>query len=72
MGSNLGFKMLRLKAGLRQLDIAREIEVSENTVTKWETGRGSPDIELQAKLVKVLGCSETEVEKAFEGRTLIE
>ncbi len=65
MVSNLGFKMLRLKAGLRQLDVAREIEVSENTVTKWETGRGIPDVELHAKLAKVLGCSQTEVENAF-------
>lgn len=67
MASNLNFKLLRLKAGLRQIDIARKMNISENSVTKWETGRGSPGIELQAKLAEVLGCSKVDVDRAFEG-----
>lgn len=67
MGSNLAFKMLRLKAGLRQLDIAKEMNVSENAVTKWETGRGRPSIELQADLANLLRCKVTDIIEAFEG-----
>lgn len=43
---NLGEKIkdCRTKAGLSQEQLAERIHVSRQAVTKWETGRGIPDI----------------------------
>lgn len=45
-GMNLGEKIkdCRTKAGLSQEQLAERIHVSRQAVTKWETGRGIPDI----------------------------
>lgn len=43
---NLGEKIkgCRTKAGLSQEQLAKKMNVSRQAVTKWETGRGIPDI----------------------------
>lgn len=38
-------KAIRKREGLSQEDLAEKIGVSRQAVTKWETGRGMPDIE---------------------------
>ena len=37
-------KCLREKAKLTQCELASLLNVSDKTVSKWETGRGFPDI----------------------------
>lgn len=46
LGMNLGEKIkgCRTKAGLSQEQLAKKMNVSRQAVTKWETGRGIPDI----------------------------
>lgn len=37
-------KSLREKQNLTQVELAKLLSVSDKTISKWETGRGFPDI----------------------------
>lgn len=53
-------RTLRQKKGITQLELAEMIGVSDKAVSKWERGRGLPDIEFFPKLAKALNVdSET-------------
>lgn len=61
-------KKLREKNNLTQLELANILNVSDKTISKWETGRGLPDISLIDPLSKVLNISITEL---FSGSYII-
>ena len=52
---------LREKRRLTQRDLAQRLNVSDKTVSKWETGRGLPDITLLEPLAGALSVSVTEL-----------
>ncbi len=54
-------KELREKNKLTQAELAEKILVSDKAVSKWETGKGYPDISLLESIAKVLGVSVTEL-----------
>ena len=54
-------KHLRQKRGLTQTELAERIGVSGKTVSKWETGKGLPDISLLQPLSEALGISLIEL-----------
>lgn len=54
-------KKLREEKGLTQSQLAEKVFVSEKAVSKWETGKGYPDISLLEDLSKVLGVSVIEL-----------
>ena len=54
-------KELREKQQLTQMELADSIGVSDKTVSKWETGKGLPDINLIEPLSKVLKVSVIEL-----------
>ena len=54
-------KMLREKRNLTQAELADRIGVSSKTVSKWETGKGLPDITLLQPLAQALGISVIEL-----------
>lgn len=54
-------KTLREKKGLTQKQLADMLIVSDKTVSKWETGKGLPDISLIESLAKALGVSLAEL-----------
>lgn len=54
-------KALREKNGLTQKQLADMLIVSDKTVSKWETGKGLPDISLIESLAKALGVSLAEL-----------
>lgn len=54
-------KELREKKKLKQKELADILCVSDKTVSKWETGRGFPDISLLEPLSAALGVSLTEL-----------
>ena len=54
-------RALREKRGDTQKELAEKLSVSDKAVSKWETGRGLPDITLLEPLAKTLGVSVTEL-----------
>jgi len=54
-------KLLREKKGYTQRQLAELLMVSDKAVSKWESGRGLPDITLMEPLAKTLGVSIAEL-----------
>jgi len=54
-------KSLREKHGITQKALAEKINVSDKTISKWETNKGLPDIGIVEELAKALGVSLTEL-----------
>lgn len=54
-------KKLREKGKITQKELADKINVSDKTVSKWETGKGLPDIAIVEELAKSLGVSVSEL-----------
>ena len=54
-------KALREARKLTQAELAEMIGVSSKTVSKWETGKGLPDISLLQPLAQALGISVIEL-----------
>ena len=54
-------KQLRESRKLTQAELAERIGVSSKTVSKWETGKGLPDISLLQPLSQALGISVIEL-----------
>ena len=54
-------KELREKNHFTQAELAKKLNVSDKTVSKWETGKGYPDISLLEPIAKVFGVSITEL-----------
>ena len=54
-------KRLRERKGLTQQQLAATLCVSDKAVSKWETGRGYPDVSLIEPLAAALGVSVIEL-----------
>ncbi|MGN0158940.1 MAG: helix-turn-helix domain-containing protein [Brotaphodocola sp.] len=54
-------KKLREKNQLTQAELADRLCVSDKTVSKWETGKGCPDITLLEPIAKIFHVSITEL-----------
>ena len=54
-------KELREKRKLTQKELAEKINVSDKTISKWETDKGLPDIGIVEELSKALCVSEGEL-----------
>lgn len=54
-------KELREKRNMTQAELAEQIGVSSKTVSKWETGKGLPDITMLQPLAQALGISIIEL-----------
>ena len=61
-------KRLRESKRLNQNQLAEKIGVSNKAISKWETGRGYPDIALIEPLAKALGVSIIEL---FSGENVV-
>ena len=45
----------RKRARMRQFDIARQLGVTEQLISKWECGRSEPHIEQALDIARILG-----------------
>ena len=54
-------KALRERKHLTQAELAEKLGVSSKTISKWETGKGLPDITLLQPLAQALGISVMEL-----------
>lgn len=52
---------LRERGGITQKQLAEKLNVSDKTVSKWETGRGLPDISVLTELAAALNVSVAEL-----------
>lgn len=53
---NMGEKIriLRVKKGITQKELAGALLVSAQAVSKWENGRSSPDVQLLPEIARIL------------------
>ena len=65
---------LRKEKGLSQEELASELNVSRQTVSKWETGESSPDFDKIVPLCELFGISTEELlrGKKVEGLEVVE
>ncbi len=54
-------KELREKKGLTQSELAKKLGITDKAVSKWETGKGLPDITLLEPISRVFGVSVAEL-----------
>lgn len=54
-------KSLREKRALTQSELASQLNVSDKAISRWETGKGYPDITLLEPLARALQVSVTEL-----------
>lgn len=54
-------RQLREKNRMTQLQLSERLGVSDKTVSKWETGKGYPDITLLEPIAKAFGISVAEL-----------
>jgi len=54
-------KELREKYHFTQAELAEKLNVSDKTISKWETAKGYPDISLLEPIAKIFGISVTEL-----------
>ena len=59
--SSDGIRSLRESLNITQKELAERIGVSDKAVSKWETGRGLPDVSVLALLAEALGVSISEL-----------
>lgn len=60
-------KQLRCEKGLTQKQLAEQLHVSDRTISKWERGRGCPDVSLLESLAKAL---QVTLDQLLEGQLL--
>ncbi|MBU2035263.1 MAG: helix-turn-helix transcriptional regulator [Candidatus Omnitrophota bacterium] len=60
---NTALKLARINRNLKQIDLARELGVSENLVSAWETSRSIPLPNMRYRIAKVLGSTPEELFK---------
>ena len=58
---NENIKKYRLRSGISQKTLAEKLNVSPKTVSKWETGAGTPDISQVVPLAQTFGISTDEL-----------
>ncbi len=54
-------KSLRKENSLTQREVAERLNVSEKTISKWETGNGMPEVSIMLPLCKLFGISINEL-----------
>ena len=61
-------KELRQKEGLSQEQFAEQINVSRQAVTRWETGRGTPDID---NLIAISDAFHISIDELLKGASVV-
>lgn len=54
-------KQLRTEAGLTQKELAEKLNCTDKAVSRWETGKGMPDVSILLELSNVLGVNVNEL-----------
>ena len=46
---------------ISQIELAKKVGVTQNTISQWETGSRRPNIDMLVKLTEVFGCTADEL-----------
>lgn len=57
----MGFISARRKVGLSQMEVSRELGISDAAVSMWETGKTRPRASLLVKIADLYHCSIDEL-----------
>ena len=52
---------MRKRAGLTQVEVAKVLEISIDTLWRWETGAGEPRLSNMLKMSELFGCTVDEL-----------
>ena len=52
----IAIKEIRKRLNMSQADLAEKLGTSVPTVSRYENGERSPDLEIAARIAKALGC----------------
>ena len=63
-GTNL--KVLREKKNYSQEELARKLQISRQSISKWEQGISYPSILYLVPLIKILDCTLEELLKGLD------
>ena len=47
----------RKEKGITQAQLAEKINITDKAVSKWETGKGLPDVSIMIELCNILGIN---------------
>ena len=54
-------KQIRERKNLTQVELAKELNMTQGIVSSWENGRYSPSIDTARKIAAALGCTMDEL-----------
>ena len=53
----MNLRELRKSRGMTQQELAKSVNIKQNTVSQWESGRRKPPSTILPQLATVLGCT---------------
>lgn len=59
--NTLSIKKLRENSGLSQIELAKQLNVTQGAVSQWEVGMTKPSIETIIKLSVIFNCTTDEL-----------
>ena len=62
----MSFKEQRKRVGLTQMEVAKQLGVTDSAVNQWETGKTLPNVKRLGELAKLYGCTVDELLKEEE------
>ena len=65
----MNLREYREKAGLRQVDVAKKLNVDQTAISKWESGDNGISRKYQKKLAKLYGVTVDELLSKTEEST---
>ena len=59
----MAIRILRIKSGYSQKNLAEELGVSQQSVSNWEKGSREPPIDMLKKMANIFNCTIDELVK---------
>ena len=57
----LNLKIMRIRRGMTQVELARKVGISQNALSFYEVGNRSPRMDVLYKLAEVLDCDVKDI-----------
>lgn len=66
--SKMNLRVARVKAGLDKAYVAEQVQVSQETLTNWEKGKTSPEMQQGAYLAMLYGVKISDIDFSKEAQ----